>query len=141
LAAVADDEPLSVATFTRYAMAGQGWVAVDDGDEPVGSLIADVVDAQAHIAQLSVRPVVTRRGIGRALIDRVAAWASAAGRTAITLSTFAMVPWNGPLYAHLGFVVLPDEEMGAELRKIREEETRQGLDPTQRVCMRRTLND
>jgi GNAT superfamily N-acetyltransferase len=141
LPAVADDEPLSMATLTRYAMAGRSWVAVEDRDEPVGYVIADVVDAQAHIAQVSVRPDHQGHGIGRALIDRVAEWASEAGRATITLSTFATVPWNGPLYAHLGFMAIPEEEIGAELRELREEETRHGLDPALRICMRRTVSD
>jgi hypothetical protein len=44
--------------------------------------------------------------VGRALIDRVRAWAAETGRSTITLTTFAEVPWNGPLFAHLGFIVI-----------------------------------
>ncbi len=55
---------------------------------------------------------------------------------AITLTTFAAVPWNKPLYEHLGFVVLGVDPIGPELREVQAKETRQGLDPAQRVCMR-----
>src|ERR1017187_6847328 len=48
----------------------------------------------------------------RASLDRVRMWASEAKRPAITLTTFANVPWNAPLYEHLGFVVLSEEEIG-----------------------------
>jgi hypothetical protein len=43
------------------------------------------------------------------------------------------------LYEHLGFVVLPDDELGPGLRELREHESRMGLDPTSRVCMRRSV--
>ncbi len=67
-------------------------------------------------------------------------WAADAGLSAITLTTFTDVPWNAPLYRHLGFVDLAEAEVGPELRAVREHEAAQGLDPTTRVCMRRTLD-
>jgi len=53
------------------------------------------------------------------------------------LTTFTDVPWNRPLYAHLGFRVLPEAAVGPGLRRIRDAETAAGLDPTERVVMRR----
>jgi hypothetical protein len=60
---------------------------------------------------------------------------------AITLTTFTDVPWNGPLYRHLGFRVLTDDELGPELRALRDRETAHGLDPAQRACMRADLDE
>ena len=136
---VADAEPASVDTLTGYALAGRSWVALHAGDRPVGYAIADVVDDNAHLEQISVHPDHQGQGIGRALIDRVRAWAEESGRTAVTLSTFAAVPWNGPLYAHLGFEAIPEDEIGPELRAVRDAETRHGLDPEARICMRLRL--
>jgi hypothetical protein len=77
--------------------------------------------------------------VGRALLGRVAAWAADAGRPAVRLTTFAEVPWNRPLYEHLGFRVLAEDEIGPELRALRATEAAHGLDPATRVCMRLDL--
>jgi hypothetical protein len=55
---------------------------------------------------------------------------------AVTLTTFATVPWNRPLYEHLGFVVMDDQQIGPELRVVQRQEALHGLDLKQRVCMR-----
>jgi GNAT superfamily N-acetyltransferase len=133
---IADADPAPVDTLTAYAVAGRSWVALDAGDRPVGYVIADVVDGNAHVEQISVRPDRQGTGIGRALINRVRAWADETGRPAITLTTFTTVPWNAPLYAHLGFVSIPEDEIGPELRAVRHAESLQGLDPALRICMR-----
>ncbi len=57
------------------------------------------------------------------------------GRDAITLTTYADIPWNRPLYEHLGFRVLAESEIGGQLRAIREVERVRGLDLRPRVCM------
>jgi GNAT superfamily N-acetyltransferase len=133
---IADAEPASVDTLTAYAEAGRSWVALEAGDRPVGYVNADVVDGNAHVEQISVRPDRQGIGIGRALIDRVRAWAYETGKPAMTLTTFTTVPWNAPLYAHLGFASIPEDEIGPELRAVRDAETLQGLDPALRICMR-----
>lgn len=43
------------------------------------------------------------RGLGRALIQHAADWARANGRTRLSLTTFAHIPWNAPYYARVGF--------------------------------------
>lgn len=138
LAEVADHAPPAVEALDGYAAAGRIWVAVDD-DAPVGYVLVEVVDGNAHIEQLSVRPDHQGRGVGRALLERVRAWAAEGDRSAITLTTFTHVPWNRPLYEHLGFRVLADPEIGPGLRAVREHETARGLDPGTRVCMRLDL--
>jgi GNAT superfamily N-acetyltransferase len=136
---IADADPTPVETLDAYARAGRSWVALSAHDVPAGFVIVDIVDGNAHVEQISVRRDLQCTGIGRALIDRVRAWAGETGRSAITLSTFATVPWNGPLYAHLGFVAIPEDGMGPELRAVRDAETRHGLDPAARICMRLAL--
>jgi GNAT superfamily N-acetyltransferase len=139
MASIAGAEPATVDTLSAYALADRSWVAIDADGCPVGYVIADVVDGNAHIEQISVRPDHQGAGMGRALIERVRAWAAETGRPAITLSTFTAVAWNGPLYAHLGFETIPEDELGPELRALRDTETRHGLDSSARICMRLTL--
>lgn len=135
LAEIADDGPPSVETLDGYRRAGRAWVAVDDADRPVAYLIADDIDGAVHVEQVSVHPDHAGHGIGRALIDHVAA---AAG-TAVTLTTFADVPWNAPYYERLGFRRLADDELTPGLRAIRRREAAHGLDRWPRVAMRRDI--
>jgi GNAT superfamily N-acetyltransferase len=136
---VADDAPASVEVMADYATAGRSWVAVDEADMPVGYVLVDLVDGNAHIEQISVRPECQGAGIGRALVDQVRAWAAESGRSAVTLTTFAEVSWNRPLYEHLGFDVVAEDDLGPELRAVRDAEAAHGLDPATRVCMRLDL--
>jgi GNAT superfamily N-acetyltransferase len=134
---VADHEPPSEGELAAYAIGGRSWVAVDAADRPLGYVLVDELDGNAHVEQISVLPDAQGNGVGRALLEQVRAWARATDHLAITLSTFADVAWNRPLYEHLGFVVLTEEEIGPELRSVRQEEATHGLDPGTRVCMRR----
>jgi GNAT superfamily N-acetyltransferase len=136
---VADHDPMSLEALAAYIDDGRAWVAVDGGGTPVGYIVVDVVDGAAHVEQVSVRPDHQGSGLGRALLDRVRAWATETGRGALTLTTFTDVPWNRPLYEHLGVRVLRDHEIGPELRSVRGTETAHGLDPATRVCMRLDL--
>lgn len=108
-------------------------------DYPAGFLITDMVDGCLHVEQVSVDPASARRGLGRALLAHAAGQAVTAGVPALTLTTFANVPWNAPYYARCGFRVLDDEEVTAGLRAIRQREASFGLDRWPRVCMRHDL--
>jgi GNAT superfamily N-acetyltransferase len=132
---VADDEPPSLGVLTRYTEHGRCWVAVDDAGSPIGYVLVDAVDGNAHVEQVSVHPDHQGSGVGRTLMERVFGWATEAGMPGVTLTTFSDVPWNAPLYRHLGFRVLRDDELGPGLRAIRDQETGHGLDPARRVCM------
>lgn len=136
---VADDEPASIEVLAGYADGGRAWVAVGDGD-PVGYILVDEVDGAAHIEQVSVLPDHQGRGLGRVLVDRAAQWAKDRAMKALTLTTFGHIPWNCPLYEHLGFRVLADDELGPGLRAVRASEAAHGLDPALRVVMRRELD-
>ena len=136
---IADDEPLPLDVLAGYHRAGRAWVATDPTDVAVGYLLADVVDGNLHVEQVSVHPRCARRGVGRRLLDHLAAHATATGVPALTLTTFADVPWNGPYYARCGFVTLDDSDVTPGLRAIRRREAAHGLDRWPRVCMRRDL--
>ncbi|KXK60632.1 GCN5 family acetyltransferase [Micromonospora rosaria] len=138
---IADDEPLPLDVLAGYHRAGRAWVAVDPADQPVGYLLADVVDGNLHVEQVSVHPRWARRGLGRRLLDHLAARARTDGVPALTLTTFADVPWNAPYYARCGFRVLDDRDLTPGLRAIRRREAAHGLDRWPRVGMRRDLDD
>ena len=140
LATVADEDPPSLEELAEYADSGRSWVAVDESNKPVGYVIVDEVDRNAHVEQMSVIPAHQNRGVGRSLLAQVQAWASDTGRRAITLTTYTEVPWNRALYQHLGFRVLNYNEVGPELRAIREAERDRGLDVAPRVCMLRDVS-
>ncbi|WP_026257262.1 GNAT family N-acetyltransferase [Actinopolymorpha alba] len=136
---IADDEPLPLGELARYHRAGLAWVAVNEADTPVAYLIADRVDGNLHVEQVSVHPGSAHRGIGRALLNHLAIHATSEGAPALTLTTFVEVPWNAPYYARCGFQLLDDSELTPGLRKIREREATHGLDRWPRGCMRRAL--
>lgn len=136
---IADDEPPSLDELARHQRAGLAWVATDGADAPVAYLIADRVDGNLHVEQVSVHPDTARRGIGRSLLDRLAARAMSEGAPALTLTTFTEVPWNAPYYARLGFVTLDESELTPGLERIRRHEAALGLDRWPRTCMRRVL--
>ncbi|MFI2371755.1 GNAT family N-acetyltransferase [Streptomyces sp. NPDC018833] len=136
---IADDEPLPLGELARHHHAGLAWVAVGDADIPVAYLIADRVDGNLHVEQVSVHPDSSRRGIGRSLLERMADHATSEGVPALTLTTFIEVPWNAPYYARCGFQLLDDSGLTPGLRKIREREAAHGLDRWPRACMRQAL--
>ncbi|MGH3905307.1 MAG: GNAT family N-acetyltransferase [Pseudonocardiaceae bacterium] len=136
---IAEMEPPTLDELACYQHAGRAWVAVDGNDRPVAYLIVDVVDGNIHIEQVSVHPDSARRGIGRSLLDHVAHLAAADAVPALTLTTFAQVPWNAPYYVRCGFQYLDEAELTPGLRAIRRSEAARGLDRWPRVCMRRDL--
>ena len=137
--AVASDEPPSLEDLLVFQRDGRAWVATDAADRPVGYLLVDVVNDIAHIEQVSVHPDHARQGLGRQLIETTSAWAQGQRLTALTLTTFAEVPWNAPYYACLGFHVVPAEDRSAGMRRIRDHEAARGLDAWPRVIMSRAV--
>jgi GNAT superfamily N-acetyltransferase len=136
---IAEDEPLPLGVLAHNHHAGLAWVMANESDAPVAYLIADRVDGNLHVEQVSVRPDSARRGLGRRLLDHLAARAGSEGAPALTLTTFTQVPWNAPYYERCGFQVMDDSEIPPGLREIRENETAHGLDRWPRCCMRRPV--
>ncbi|WP_420081834.1 GNAT family N-acetyltransferase [Streptomyces sp. JL4002] len=137
---IADDEPPTTAELAAHRAAGLAWTAVDAADTPVAYLLAErVEEGSLHVEQVSVHPDHARRGIGRSLLEHLARYAVGEGAAALTLTTFAEVPWNAPYYTRCGFRLVEEHELTPGLRRIRAREAAHGLDRWPRVCMRRDL--
>lgn len=140
---IARDAPPTSEAYLDAVARGHVWV-VDDDDPtisrvPVAYLWAFAMDSALHIEQVSVAATHARRGVGRLLIDHLAEIALDDGAHALTLTTFARVPWNAPYYERIGFRVLPESEWTQGLHAVRRAEAAHGLDAWPRVCMRRDL--
>ena len=135
---VADDGAHETELLAGYIAGGRAWVA-EAGGRVCGYALADEYDGTAHLEQVTIYPDCAGRGIGGKLVDAVADWGRARGSDALTLLTFADVPWNGPYYRRLGFVVVPDEELDPELAALRRHEAELGLDVSIRCAMRRPI--
>ena len=134
MAEVAEDVP-QVADLREAVEEDRLWVT-QVGPEVAGYVVAEVLDGNAHVAQVSVAPDFAGRALGRALIEHVEEWGRAAGRPATTLTTFRDVPWNGPYYLRLGYRVLAEAEIGPELaRTMAHEATLPGIDAALRCAM------
>jgi GNAT superfamily N-acetyltransferase len=139
MASVADDPPLPVEELAIYQRLGRAWVYAEVETGPVGYLLAGRLDGNAHVDQVSVHPSFGHRAIGRRLIDHLCRWAGDAGLPAVTLTTYAAVPWNAPYYRRCGFRVMDQAEMGPELAGLRSAERDRGLDVEPRVAMLRAV--
>jgi len=111
---------------------------VVSGDPPVGYARVEILDGQAHLESLSVRPKFMRQRRGTELVKAALSWAAEQGYDRMTLTTFADVPWNGPFYAQLGFVELTELTPG--LVEARAAERAMGLDAMgRRIAMVRSI--
>ena len=132
-------EHLPLELLDHRQIEGRLWVAANRKDRAVGFATSSVVDGMGHLDELSVLPRYGRRGIGSQLVSRVCAWALENSMRAVTLSTFADVPWNAPFYERLSFRVLDTGELTLGLREMRAAEARAGLPVDRRVFMRRDI--
>lgn len=124
-----------VAPLNEAMRSSRVWVAEADG-ALAAYVVAELLDGNAHVAQVSVSPEYAGRRIGKSLIEHVESWGRAKGCPATTLTTFRDVPWNGPYYLRLGYRVLPDEHAGPELaRTMAREASMPGIDASLRCAM------
>ncbi|MBN1610110.1 MAG: GNAT family N-acetyltransferase [Polyangiaceae bacterium] len=122
------------------------WIAVAGDDVRRPDAAASRADGFAlcirrgdhlHLRQLVVEPSLQRRGIGTSFLRRVLAEASGRGCSAVTLTTFSDIPWNGPYYRKHGFRPLGPDELTKELREDLEAERSAGM--RERIAMIRLI--
>lgn len=139
LEAIAEAEPVGRDVLQDHLEASTAWVAVDEQDRLVAFALASRVDGQGHLDQVSTLESAGGLGIGRALVETVHDWARRQNAAAVTLTTFASIPWNGPYYQRLGYAELAEADQGPELRAIRRNERASGLDVLPRIAMQHPL--
>lgn len=137
---VAAMEPIALELLAARQKVGQLWVAVTAADEVAGFLMADWIDGEVILEEVSVHPDHGHRGLGSRLTNFVCAWAAAQGSKSVVLSTFKDVVWNAPFYARLGFGMLEEDGLTSGLIQVREEEAAAGLDVGRRVFMRKMVS-
>lgn len=141
LRVVLDAPQANVEDHAPAQVAGRLFVAVTDVGRVVGFARVDLVDGAPHIEQVSVHPEAAGRRVGARLMAACEQWAVAHGYDRATLCTYRDVPWNGPYYQRLGWTVLPDAELGAELRALRQHERDLGLEVQPRCAMAKGLTE
>lgn len=135
--AVADDDPLPPETLEHYRRSGRAWVAVDGADRTVGYLLLDLLDGAGHVEQVTVHPDARGQRLGAALLDAAQDWSARHASGALTLTTFADVPWNAPYYRRLGFAEVEADARTPGLQAVVDHEAVLGLARWARVAMRR----
>ena len=125
---IAQYDPWPLPVMAAHQDAGRWWVAANDGDEPVAYLIRALLMAACRSSR-SPSTAAAPAAAWRALLDHAANRAAADSLPALTLTTFAHVPWNAPYYARCGFRVLDDAEVTPGLQAIRGAGSRDGRRP------------
>lgn len=121
----------------RAIRASLAWVAEAEGDGVVGFLTAQIAGHCLHVAEMDVLPSHGRRGIGGQLLAHACTHARHHGLRALTLTTFAHVPWNAPFYAKHGFSIVNEPQELEHLRAALAHERSCGL--KDRVAMMRAV--
>ena len=112
---------------------GLAQLIIDANGRPVAFSVLAYVDGRPYLDQLSVVVDSMRRGLGRALLAHAYEWAAPHGE--LWLTTYAHVPWNGPMYARAGFVQVNEGRCGSEMRAILDEQRAALPEPEQRIAM------
>jgi 4-diphosphocytidyl-2-C-methyl-D-erythritol kinase len=133
------DESLPVEKVARLIDLKQVWVCSSGAASPVGFVIVSTWDTAVYIEEIDVLPTYGRQGLGTRLLSHVCAWARDHGFRCVVLSTFVDVPWNAPFYRKNGFSELHRSEWSAQMKSIRIDEAKRGLNVAKRVFMRRKI--
>ncbi|OTA20439.1 acetyltransferase [Xenorhabdus beddingii] len=123
-----------------YISQGNSWVAINECSQPVGFILAKPLDNGLHIMELSVHEGWQRKGIGKALVEKVVQVAEQRYLQAVTLTTFREVSWNAPFYHSLGFNILDSQQITEPLRQILQSEIDYGFAEEQRCAMKRLIS-
>ena len=97
----------------------EGWTLVAEWRaRPTGFVLLHAIDGFLYLANISVVPDASGRGIGRALLAATEDHAAKLGLPAVTLTTFKSPRWNGPWFRCFGYDAMPEDRIGDGLRSI-----------------------
>jgi N-acetylglutamate synthase-like GNAT family acetyltransferase len=116
-AALAGFEFVAASPAADRLILGTTFVA-EVSESLVGFALIQPMDGALYLANISVLPDASKRGVGGRLLERVIAHARATQATAVTLATFRAPPCNGPWFRRQGFTIMPESEIGAGLRAV-----------------------
>jgi N-acetylglutamate synthase-like GNAT family acetyltransferase len=117
--------------------AGETWVAAS-AESIVGFILLEPHVGSVYVANISVLPEASGRGIGARLIAQAMSRAAASRAAAVTLTTFRAPPWNGPWFRRQGFEAMPENRIGPNLRAILDRHAR-SLDMSTRETLWRQV--
>jgi GNAT superfamily N-acetyltransferase len=117
----------------EQAVAAQLLFVAEADEKVIGFATCSLLADRLHLDEVSVHPDHGRRGYGRALVERVIDVARERALPGVSLTTFADIPWNGPFYASMGFIEVPESELDEGLGSILADERSLGM--TERIAM------
>ncbi|REF27652.1 ribosomal protein S18 acetylase RimI-like enzyme [Xenorhabdus cabanillasii] len=139
LAWIADGHVQTEQQHLEYIAQDNSWVALADKELPIGFMLAKPLGDGLHIFELSVHGDWQRKGIGKALIEKVIQVAKQRKLQSVTLTTFRHVSWNAPFYQRMGFSILDLQQMSEALKQILQDEIKYGFSAVQRCAMKRSV--
>ena len=132
-------EAMPLHTLKTAQKQGLLWVAIENGNTPVGFVAAEIKGSYLHLLEIDVLPRVQRQGIGSLLLDKVIETAFFHNLQWVSLTTFSHLPWNAPWYEKRGFRKIAPEKLPGFLADILLIEAELGLNPDNRVAMHKEL--
>lgn len=139
IAWLADADNLPVERYRDIIAEGWSWIAESQRAQPVAFVAATLEGEELHLWEFNVHIEYQRRGVGRGLLQRLIAEATAAKIPAMTLTTFRDVPWNAPFYRSMGFELLAPEQLDPRLSGLLGKDAHMGLPQALRCAMRRKI--
>lgn len=124
---IAEGEVMSPQQHADFIAQQREWVMVGPTEQIAGFIAVQPFPHSWHIAELSVAADWQRQGVGKRLIEKVAALALRQGIQRLTLTTFMQVAWNAPYYQRLGFCIIPIARLDTHLQHLLAQEVGQGL--------------
>jgi ribosomal protein S18 acetylase RimI-like enzyme len=116
-------------------------VAAPADDMVVGFGLCALVGRTSHLYQMSVMPCWAGRKIGSTILSELLAISMKRGDAAMTLITYADIPWNRPFYARHGFREIPPSQLPEHLSRLLVAERASGVDTSLRVAMSYEFGD
>ncbi len=139
LAFLADAPTPDVESYAAILRKRRSLLASLDG-AICGFLLCIPLSGELHLQELSVHPRAQRQGIASGLVRAAMIDARNCGTRALTLTTFADLPWNQGFYEKLGFQPVRDLEAHPRLRDILAQDSAKGMPAERRIAMIRFID-